>query len=84
VHGGIKARETSVARIGITRVSPILGLNQRNDEGCTMKRITSVLTALTIAAGTLAWAAAPTPASAAAKKEFNVAWTIYVGWMPWP
>jgi hypothetical protein len=26
VHGGIKARETSVARIGVTRVSPILGL----------------------------------------------------------
>jgi NitT/TauT family transport system substrate-binding protein len=23
-------------------------------------------------------------ASAAAKKEFNIAWTIYVGWMPWP
>jgi NitT/TauT family transport system substrate-binding protein len=20
---------------------------------------------------------------AAAKKEFNIAWTIYVGWMPW-
>ncbi len=49
-----------------------------------MKRIASVLTALTIAAGTLAWAAAPTPAAAAAKKEFNIAWTIYVGWMPWP
>jgi NitT/TauT family transport system substrate-binding protein len=24
------------------------------------------------------------PAAAAAKKEFNIAWTIYVGWMPWP
>src|SRR5258708_15131699 len=23
-------------------------------------------------------------AEAAAKKEFNVAWSIYVGWMPWP
>ena len=23
-------------------------------------------------------------AHAAAKKEFNIAWTIYVGWMPWP
>ncbi len=23
-------------------------------------------------------------ASAAPKKEFNIAWTIYVGWMPWP
>nr|WP_245884301.1 putative urea ABC transporter substrate-binding protein [Hartmannibacter diazotrophicus] len=25
-----------------------------------------------------------TPAAAEAKKEFNIAWTIYVGWMPWP
>ncbi len=25
-----------------------------------------------------------TAAHAAAKKEFNIAWTIYVGWMPWP
>jgi NitT/TauT family transport system substrate-binding protein len=24
------------------------------------------------------------PASAAKKKEFNIAWTSYVGWMPWP
>lgn len=24
------------------------------------------------------------PAQAAPKKEFNIAWTIYVGWMPWP
>src|SRR6476646_10077032 len=30
-------------------------------------------------------AVSPTsPAVAAAKKEFNIAWTIYVGWMPWP
>jgi NitT/TauT family transport system substrate-binding protein len=27
---------------------------------------------------------AGSPAAAAAKKEFNIAWTIYVGWMPWP
>jgi NitT/TauT family transport system substrate-binding protein len=83
VHGGIKARETSVARIGVTRVSPILGriasLSDRvNDEDCTMKRVTSLLTALMIAVGasSVAWAAP--------KKEFNIAWTIYVGWMPWP
>src|SRR3979411_3028932 len=50
------------------------------------KRITSLLTALLIAvgAGTVAWTAASTPAWAAPKKEFNIAWTIYVGWMPWP
>ena len=43
-----------------------------------MKRLLSFAAALTIslnAAGT---------ATAAPKKEFNIAWTIYVGWMPWP
>src|SRR5262245_19855618 len=30
-------------------------------------------------------AASPTsPALASKKKDFNIAWTIYVGWMPWP
>ena len=24
------------------------------------------------------------PSFAAVKKEFNVCWTIYAGWMPWP
>ena len=43
-----------------------------------MKRLASLLIALTIAF------AAGTPASAAPKKDFNIAWSIYVGWMPWP
>jgi NitT/TauT family transport system substrate-binding protein len=47
-----------------------------------MKRITSFLTALMIAVG--ASAIAVSTAWAAPKKEFNIAWTIYVGWMPWP
>ena len=29
-------------------------------------------------------AASLLPAHAEAKKEFNIAWSIYVGWMPWP
>jgi NitT/TauT family transport system substrate-binding protein len=37
-----------------------------------------------IAAATLAAALATHPAFAEAKKEFNIAWSIYVGWMPWP
>jgi NitT/TauT family transport system substrate-binding protein len=51
-----------------------------------MKRITSLLTALMIAVGVGATAVSTawTPAWAAPKKEFNIAWTIYVGWMPWP
>ncbi|MBR0752875.1 ABC transporter substrate-binding protein [Bradyrhizobium jicamae] len=41
--------------------------------------LTAVCTACLLAA------VSPTsPALAAKKKEFNIAWTIYVGWMPWP
>ena len=36
-----------------------------------------------LAASTLATASL-SPAFAEKKKEFNIAWTIYVGWMPWP
>jgi len=43
-----------------------------------MKFVTSLLTALVIAFGS------GLPAWAAPKKDFNIAWTIYVGWMPWP
>ena len=43
-----------------------------------MKRLASLLIALTIAFG------ASAPVSAAPKKDFNIAWSIYVGWMPWP
>jgi NitT/TauT family transport system substrate-binding protein len=46
-----------------------------------MHRIASLFTALLIAAGLTT---AGTKASAAPKTEFNIAWTIYVGWMPWP
>jgi NitT/TauT family transport system substrate-binding protein len=42
------------------------------------RRIASLFAAAVIvAAGTVT-------AEAAAKKAFNIAWSIYVGWMPWP
>jgi NitT/TauT family transport system substrate-binding protein len=41
-----------------------------------MKRLLSFAAAFAIGLSTIA--------SAAPKKEFNIAWTIYVGWMPWP
>ena len=45
-----------------------------------MKRLPSLLTMLCA----VALAAAPlSQAQAAKKKEFNIAWSIYVGWMPW-
>jgi len=40
------------------------------------------LSTLFIAAGLLA--ASFSGVDAEAKKEFNIAWSIYVGWMPWP
>jgi NitT/TauT family transport system substrate-binding protein len=43
-----------------------------------MKRLVSFAAALTISLNAI------TAAPAAPKKEFNIAWTIYVGWMPWP
>jgi NitT/TauT family transport system substrate-binding protein len=43
-----------------------------------MKRITSLLLASMLVLGVAV------PAWAAPKKEFNIAWSIYVGWMPWP
>jgi len=43
-----------------------------------MLRITSVVLA------SLLTLLAALPARAEAKKDFNIAWSIYVGWMPWP
>jgi NitT/TauT family transport system substrate-binding protein len=83
VHGGTKAREASVARIGIdaARPSSTDHSERKNGDGV-MKFVTRMLiclfTALAVTAGS------HNGAFAAQKKEFNVAWTIYVGWMPWP
>ncbi|WP_020179164.1 putative urea ABC transporter substrate-binding protein [Methylopila sp. M107] len=43
-----------------------------------------LISALALAAAVLTGPAALTPAEAAPKKSFEIAWTIYVGWMPWP
>jgi NitT/TauT family transport system substrate-binding protein len=47
-----------------------------------MKRVTSLLFAMMLVCG--AGLPGSVPAWAAPKKEFNIAWSIYVGWMPWP
>jgi NitT/TauT family transport system substrate-binding protein len=39
---------------------------------------------LSAALAAAAMLAAVASAHAEAKKEFNIAWSIYVGWMPWP
>src|SRR6266481_6766907 len=51
-------------------------------EDCLMKPVSRLLPVL-VAAALIAPGFGAT-AYAAAKKEFNIAWTIYVGWMPWP
>lgn len=45
-----------------------------------MQTISKFFAALSVAALTLS---APMAAHAAPKKDFKVAWSIYVGWMPW-
>jgi len=45
-----------------------------------MKRIATVFLALSLL---VAAAVAPTDAQAAPKTKFKIAWSIYVGWMPW-
>ena len=47
-----------------------------------MKPISRLLPLLVAAALIVPWFGST--GHAAAKKEFNIAWTIYVGWMPWP
>ena len=44
---------------------------------------TGMRNAMSAMALLIAAALVPTPAAAEAKKSFAVAWTIYVGWMPW-
>jgi NitT/TauT family transport system substrate-binding protein len=48
-----------------------------------MKR-TSRLLGVFVAAAALAAPGLSSTAHAVVKKEFNIAWTVYVGWMPWP
>src|SRR5262249_50909398 len=51
-------------------------------EDCPMKPISRLLSV--VAAAAFIAPGLSTTVHAAAKKEFNIAWTIYVGWMPWP
>jgi NitT/TauT family transport system substrate-binding protein len=45
-----------------------------------VKAALGLLTVTVLSIGTLA---TPAPAEAATKKSFHIAWSIYVGWMPW-
>jgi NitT/TauT family transport system substrate-binding protein len=54
----------------------------KNDEELDMLKTRSLLTA--VAAVCLLATSSMSPALAEKKNEFNISWTIYVGWMPWP
>jgi NitT/TauT family transport system substrate-binding protein len=54
----------------------------KNDEELDMLKTRSLLTA--VAAACLLATSSMSPALAEKKNEFNISWTIYVGWMPWP
>lgn len=80
MHGGIKARETSLAKglAALVYADPFLDKTKR---GISMQTFSKLLS---IAALTSAIALSGLgPAQAEAKKDFKVAWSIYVGWMPW-
>lgn len=86
IHGGTKARESMdmwdtyrLSFVSLTSLKMLLF----NDGGLIMLTRKHFLTS---AAGLAATVAAPAiPAQAATKKKkFSLAWTIYVGWMPWP
>jgi NitT/TauT family transport system substrate-binding protein len=81
VHGGIKARETSLAAFG-RQLSHLPVRGRQTDEELEMLKSRSLLTA--VAAACLLATSSMSPALAEKKNEFNIAWTIYVGWMPWP
>jgi NitT/TauT family transport system substrate-binding protein len=80
VHGGTKARETSLAKglAALVIADPFLETAKRGMPMQTFKKILSV-TALSASLALAAFGGA----EAAPKKEFKVAWSIYVGWMPW-
>lgn len=52
-----------------------------HEEDWTMNRIKTFFA--TLAAAALFAGALTAPAAAAPKKDFSIAWSIYVGWMPW-
>ena len=80
VHGGTKARETSVAGIGSAGLADPRHASTLVSEDRAHETSASPVCSpppSCLATGISA-------AEAAAKKEFNIAWSIYVGWMPWP
>jgi len=66
-----------------TRDFDHLSASARLPRRAVLSRFGRLLAAGTLALGLMAAPLASGPAMAAPKKDFKLAWTIYVGWMPW-
>ncbi len=85
MHGGTKARESMDAWVRVSSLTyPRIGEDVWfNDRGLHMLTRKSFLKS-GAAIASIAAASGVAPARSEAKKKFTLAWTIYVGWMPWP
>jgi NitT/TauT family transport system substrate-binding protein len=80
LHGGKKARETSLAKGLAARWSlPIPFCEDTKGNG--MKRFFKLISAVVLSL--VVASSFASVAEAAAKIDFKVAWSIYAGWMPW-
>jgi len=79
-HGGTKARETSEAK-GLATL--VLSIPHRERIGMRNANLMVGRWIIGSLAAAVAAMTAAGPAEAAPKTEFKVAWSIYVGWMPW-
>ncbi len=82
MHGGIKARGDLVSQgIGGAMVFFANPFCEVSQEGSAMNKFAFFLRSVVV--GCVIVLAAASAADAAPKKNFKVAWSIYVGWMPW-
>ncbi len=80
MHGGRKARETSLAKGLAARWSMPIPFEMKQKGNC-MQTLSKMLSITALAASL--FAGSLSAGHTAPKKEFKVAWSIYVGWMPW-
>jgi NitT/TauT family transport system substrate-binding protein len=74
-------RSAFAATLVIVPASPLCpeaGTGRRAEQNGSMKMLKKTIAAAAVLAATLG-----APASAAPKTDFKIAWTVYVGWMPW-
>jgi NitT/TauT family transport system substrate-binding protein len=84
MHGGTKARESMGTWVRISSLCTLVSVKRLDSTIGDLGMLTRK-DFLKLSAGTAAVAASGiSPACAQTKKKFTLAWTVYVGWMPWP